>query len=101
MRTFDKETAAELLLGMRDIANVIQHTTGHRPSRSVLWRWHLKGRLKTTRVGNKLFATESAIRDMLAQDERQNRGSCDTRAAAAVARLEQQIVPDPRQTRAA
>ena len=87
MRTFDKEKAAELLFGMRDIANVIQHTTGHRPSRSVLWRWHLKGRLRTTRIGNKLFATESDIRRMLAADEQHNRGSAGARGAAAASRL--------------
>jgi hypothetical protein len=91
MRTFDKEKAAELLFGMRDIANVIQHTTGHRPSRSVLWRWHLKGRLRTTRIGNKLFATESAIREMLAQDEQRNRGSAGARGTAAAARHESRL----------
>ena len=101
MNPVNSDKAAEPLLGMRDIANLIQHTTGHRPSRSVLWRWHLKGRLKTTRVGNKLFATEAAIRDMLARDETRNLGSCGTRAAAAVARLEQEIGSDPRRNRAA
>lgn len=86
---------------MNAIARCVQRITGYRPSRSTLWRWHLKGRLKTTRVGGRLFATEAAIHDMLTRDEMRNLGSCGTRAAAAVARLEQEIGSDPRRNRAA
>jgi hypothetical protein len=101
MNPVNMEKAAEPLLGMREIANLIRHKTGHRPSRSVLWRWHLTGRLKTIRVGSRLFATASAIDDMLAQDERRNLGSCGSRAAAAKARMQQQIGPDPSRSHAA
>jgi len=86
---------------MNAIARCVQRITGYRPSRSTLWRWHLKGRLKTTRVGGRLFSTESAILEMLAQDDRRNAGSCATRADAAVARMEREFGSDPRRNRAA
>jgi hypothetical protein len=86
---------------MSAIARCVQRITGFRPSRSTLWRWHLKGRLKTIRVGGRLFATETAIREMLAQDEMRNLGSRHTRADAAVARLEREFGSDPRRNHVA
>jgi hypothetical protein len=86
---------------MNAIARCVQRITGYRPSRSTLWRWHLKGRLKTIRIGGRLLATESAIREMLAQDEMRNQGSSDSRAAAAVARMEQRFGSDPSRIHAA
>ena len=78
---------AEPTLGMGGIARRIYELTGHKPGRSTLWRWHLSGRLDATRIGGRLYATESAIRAMLAADEKRNRGSANTRGEAAAARL--------------
>jgi hypothetical protein len=78
---------AEPTLGMGGIARRIYELTGHKPGRSTLWRWHLSGRLDATRIGGRLYATESAIRAMLAADEQRNRGSANTRGEAAAARL--------------
>jgi len=77
----------ERVLGMSQIASRIEALTGHRPSRSTLWRWHLKGRLLSRRIGGRLYATETAIRAMLDADERRNRGSVGPRGEAAAARL--------------
>ena len=78
---------AEQLLGMAAIASRIHELMGHKPSRSTLWRWHLTGRLDAKRIGSRLYATETAIRAMLAADEAQNRGSVNERGQAAAARL--------------
>lgn len=78
---------AERSLSVGEIATLVKLITGHRPSRSTLWRWHLTGRLETRRIGGRLYATESAIRRMLAADEQRNRGSAGARGAAAAARL--------------
>lgn len=77
----------ERALGMSQIAALIEELTGHRPSRSTLWRWHLKGRLASRRIGGRLYATEAAIRAMLAADEQRNRGSIESRGEAAAARV--------------
>jgi hypothetical protein len=77
----------ERLLGMAAIAKLVQLITGYKPSRASLWRWHLTGRLETRRIGGRLYATESAVRRMLAADEQRNRGSADSRGTAAAARL--------------
>lgn len=77
----------ERLLGMGEIAKLVQLITGHKPSRATGWRWHLDGRLETRRIGGRLYATESAVRRMLAADEQRNRGSAGARGAAAAARL--------------
>lgn len=78
---------AEPTLGMGGIARRIYELTGHKPGRSTLWRWHLSGRLDATRIGGRLYATETAIRAMLTADEQRNRGSSNTRGQAAAARL--------------
>lgn len=77
----------EPTLGMGAIARFIERHTGHKPSRSTLWRWHLSGRMSARRVGGRLFATQSAILEMLAADEQRNRGSAGSRGAAAASRL--------------
>lgn len=77
----------ERSLGMGEIAKLVQLITGYKPSRASLWRWHLTGRLETRRIGGRLYATESAIRRMLAADEQRNRGSAGPRGTAAAARL--------------
>ena len=77
----------ERSLGMGEIAKLVQLITGYKPSRASLWRWHLTGRLETRRIGGRLYATESAIRRMLAADEQRNRGSASARGEAAAARL--------------
>jgi hypothetical protein len=77
----------EHALGMSRIASRIEALTGHRPSRSALWRWHLKGRLASRRIGGRLYTTEAAIRAMLAADEQRNRGSIESRGEAAAARV--------------
>ena len=82
---------AEPLLGASAITHRVHELTGHRPSRSTLWRWHLTGRLETRRIGGRLYASESAIRRMLAADEQRNRGSAGTRGAAAAARHESRL----------
>lgn len=78
---------AERSLSAGEIATLVNLITGHKPSRSTLWRWHLTGRLETRRIGGRLYATESAVRRMLATDEQRNRGSTSTRGTAAAARL--------------
>ena len=78
---------AEQLLGMAAIASRIHELMGHKPSRSTLWRWHLTGRLDAKRIGSRLYATETAIRAMLAADEAKNHGTVNSRGQAAAARL--------------
>ena len=82
---------SEHALGMSRIAARIEALTGHRPSRSALWRWHLKGRLASRRIGGRLYATEAAIREMLAADEQRNRGSIEKRGEAAAARMSRML----------
>ena len=88
---------AELLLGMREIARFILAETGHKPSRSTLWRWHLTGRLQARRIGGRLYATETAVRAMLAADEQRNCGSVNSRGEAAAARLANLVTRDTRE----
>jgi hypothetical protein len=78
---------AETLLSMGAIARRCFELTGHKPGRSTLWRWHLSGRLTARRIGGRLYATESAIRAMLAADDQRNRGTIGERGRAAAARL--------------
>jgi hypothetical protein len=84
----DSNQEAEPLLGMREITRFIFAETGHRPGRSTIWRWGLTGRLESRRIGGRLFATERAIRSMLAADEQRNRGSATARGMAATQRIE-------------
>ncbi len=78
---------AEPLLGMGEVAKLVHQITGYKPSRATGWRWHLDGRLETRRIGGRLYATESAVRRMLAADEQRNRGSAGSRGGAAASRL--------------
>lgn len=87
---------AEQLLGMAAIASRIHELMGHKPSRSTLWRWHLTGRLDAKRIGSRLYATETAIRAMLAADEAKNHGTVNSRGQAAAARLANLINRDAR-----
>ena len=87
---------AEQLLGMAAIASRIYELMGHKPSRSTLWRWHLTGRLDAKRIGSRLYATETAIRAMLATDEAKNHGTVNSRGQAAAARLANLINRDAR-----
>jgi hypothetical protein len=87
---------AEQLLGMAAIASRIYELMGHKPSRSTLWRWHLTGRLDAKRIGSRLYATETAIRAMLAADEAKNHGTVNSRGQAAAARLANLINRDAR-----
>ena len=87
---------AEQLLGMAAIASRIHELMGHKPSRSTLWRWHLTGRLDAKRIGGRLYATETAIRAMLAADEAKNHGTVNSRGQAAAARLANLVNRDAR-----
>jgi hypothetical protein len=87
----NEQKHAERLLSTGEITRLVCLITGHTPSRSSLWRWHLSGRLETTRIGGRLYATESAIRRMLAADEQRNRGSSATRGIAAAARIAPEV----------
>jgi hypothetical protein len=87
---------AEQLLGMAAIAQRIHELMGHKPSRSTLWRWHLTGRLDAKRIGSRLYATETAIRAMLAADEAKNHGTVNSRGQAAAARLANLVNRDAR-----
>ena len=87
---------AEQLLGMAAIASRIHELMGHKPSRSTLWRWHLTGRLDAKRIGSRLYATETAIRAMLAGDESKNHGTVNSRGQAAAARLANLVNRDAR-----
>jgi hypothetical protein len=78
---------AERSLSASEIAALVNRITGHKPSRSTLWRWRLTGKLPTLRIGGRLYATESAVRRMLAADEQRNRGSTGSRGTAAATRL--------------
>ena len=89
---------AEPLLTSSGIARRIQELTGHKPGRSTLWRWHLTGRLKSRRIGARLYAADSAIREMLAADEERNPSSAGARGKAAAARVEA-IVKSSRRTK--
>ena len=86
----------EKVFGMAQAAIRIQELTGFKPSRSTLWRWHLTGRLDAKRIGSRLYATETAIRAMLAADEAKNRGTVNSRGQAAAARLANLINRDAR-----
>jgi hypothetical protein len=86
-----EEKHAERLLGTGEITRLVQRFTGHSPSRSALWRWHLSGRLETTRIGGRLYATESAIRRMLERDAMRNRGTAGGRGLAAAERLQRLV----------
>jgi len=77
----------ERMLGMSDVAKLVQSITGHKPSRATFWRWHLTGRLETRRIGGRIYATESAVRRMLERDEQAHRGSVNQRSQAAAERL--------------
>ncbi len=80
----------ERMLGMSDVAKLVQSSTGYKPSRATCWRWHLTGRLETRRIGGRIYATESAVRRMLERDEQANRGSVNHRSQAAAERLRAQ-----------
>jgi hypothetical protein len=88
MSRFQRE-GTEPLLGPAAATKLCFELTGHRPSRSTWWRWHLAQRLRARRIGGRLYTTESAIRAMLAADELRNRGSQCARGAAARDRIEQ------------
>jgi hypothetical protein len=88
--------AAEPVLCMGAIERLVFTLTGYRPGRSTLHRWILGGRLKCTRIGGRFYATESAIREMLAADEQRNRGSVSSRGTAAAARIERIAATMPR-----
>lgn len=77
----------ERMLGMSDVAKLVQSNTGHKPSRATLWRWQLTGRLETRRIGGRIYATESAVRRMLERDEQAHRGSVNQRSQAAAERV--------------
>jgi hypothetical protein len=91
-----QDAAAEPVLGMGAIAATIARFTGHKPGRSTVWRWHLTGRLESRRIGGRIYATESAIRKMLAADEQRNRGSVNARGQAAAERIEKLAAAMPR-----
>ncbi len=74
-------------LSTSQIADRIHGLTGHRPSRSALWRWLLSGRLQGIRIGRRLYSTEEQIRVMLAADDLQNPPNTEARAVAAASRL--------------
>jgi hypothetical protein len=82
---------AERSLSAGEIATLVNFITGHKPSRSTLWRWHLTGRLETRRIGGRLYATESAIRRMLERDAMRNRGTAGARGLAAAERLQRLV----------
>ena len=92
----NKNEDAEPLLSMGGIARRFSELTGHRPGRSTLWRWHFTGRLQARRIGGRLYATETAVRAMLAADEQRNRGSVNSRGEAAAARLKNLVNRDAR-----
>ena len=79
---------AEPLLGAGKARRRFREITGHTPGLSTLHRWRLKGRLRATMIGGRIFTTESAIREMLAADEQRNRGSANTRGEADAVRIE-------------
>lgn len=78
----------EPLLGAGMTRRRFCELTGHTPGLSTLHRWRLKGRLRATMIGGRIFTTESAIREMLAADEQRNRGSANARGEAAAVRIE-------------
>ena len=90
MTVHARQAPPERLLGMGEIAKVVQRLTGYKPSRASFWRWHLTGRLETRRIGGRIYATESAVRRMLERDEQANRGSVNHRSQAAAERLRAQ-----------
>ena len=91
----------ERALGMGEVAALIQSITGRKPSRSTIWRWHLSGRLVSRRIGGRLYATEQAVRHMLAADELRNAGSSKARGDAAKSRITQLLNAAPADNQAA
>ena len=96
MKNQNSNGNAEPTLSMGGIARRIYELTGHKPGRSTLWRWHLTGRLDAKRIGSRLYATETAIRAMLAADEAKNHGTVNSRGQAAAARLANLVNRDAR-----
>ena len=90
---------AEVRLRAAQIQRRIAELTGHKPSRTTLWRWHLENRLECSRIGGRIYSTDSAIRAMILADEQRNRASADQRAQLAAARLEAQIERDSERAR--
>jgi hypothetical protein len=78
----------EPLLGAGMARRRFCELTGHTPGPSTFHRWRLKGRLFAVMIGGRFYTTESAILAMLAADEQRNRGSANTRGAAAAKRIE-------------
>ena len=85
---------AEVRLRAAQIQRRIAELTGHKPSRTTLWRWHLENRLECSRIGGRIYSTDSAIREMLLADEQRNRASASQRGQLATERLEAQIASD-------
>jgi hypothetical protein len=83
--------AGEPLLSSAYVRRRCYELSGYKPSPSTLWRWHLSGRLETTRIGGRLYATESAIRRMLERDAMRNRGTAGARGLAAAERLKRLV----------
>lgn len=87
------ESGVERLMGIPAATVALERIAGFRPSRATMFRWALSGRLKCTRIGGRLFTTESALRAMLAQDSlagtsrRPKESSISERGKAAAARL--------------
>ena len=98
MRIESLDTGVERVLGMSAIAATIEKYTGHKPGRSTVWRWLLSGRMESRRIGGRIYATESAIREMLKADEERNRGSVNARGQAAAERIERIATSMPRRS---
>jgi hypothetical protein len=64
----------------------IQRVTGTRVSKSTLWRWHLTGRLKSSRIGGRIFTSEPWVQEMLARDAESGPHHVASRGIAAVER---------------
>ena len=90
----ENKGAAEVRLRAAQIQNRIAELTGHKPSRTTLWRWHLENRLECSRIGGRIYSTDSAIREMLLADEQRNFASASQRGQLATERLEAQIASD-------
>ena len=79
---------AEQNLTAGQAIRAIRRIAGISVSRSTLWRWHMEGRLRSVRVGRRLFTTERDIRLMLREDSAGNRAGTGDRGAASALRLE-------------
>lgn len=78
---------AQRALTPRQAAAFIERRTGHRPHQATVWRWLLKGRLPSQRVGSRRFVLKEDLDAMLRADAAGVPGELAKRGQEAAARI--------------